>query len=280
MPLPRVSLRPAPSAALQRPRVGAASRARRTVCPRAGAQVSPPQTTCARAVAAPRADGPLVISTGGEARSPPPLTRAHAVARGTAPRGALSVGRTTYEPPTPRFTALPHAPSTRSPPQHTALAARWPASARRAAAAPSRGPLPSNPDACVLSRVRRAEAAAPAAGSSVSAENPITLTPTAIKHLTRLRDDNGGDSLCLRMGVKSGGCSGLSYAMDFEDEANIKEDDHVMEQGGIKLVTDPKSLLYLFGMSLDYSTDLIGGGFQFHNPNAESSCGCGKSFGV
>ena len=76
-------------------------------------------------------------------------------------------------------------------------------------------------------------------------------------------------------------CISCSYAMDFEDEANIRPDDAVMEyEGGFRLVCDPKSLLYLFGLELGYSSALIGGGFQFQNPNAESSCGCGKSFGV
>ncbi|PSC67830.1 iron-sulfur cluster assembly [Micractinium conductrix] len=109
----------------------------------------------------------------------------------------------------------------------------------------------------------------------------ITLTDRALEHLTKLRSDSGGEKLLLRMGVKSGGCSGMSYVMDFESEENIKPDDAVMEyEGGFKLVTDPKSLLYLFGMHLDWSPALIGGGFQFQNPNAADSCGCGKSFGV
>jgi len=106
------------------------------------------------------------------------------------------------------------------------------------------------------------------------------LTDAAIRHLKRLQEDAGDDQLILRMGVKSGGCSGLSYVMDFESEDKIAKEDLVMTQDGVRLVCDPKSLLYLFGMNLDYSSALIGGGFQFHNPNAESSCGCGKSFGV
>lgn len=73
----------------------------------------------------------------------------------------------------------------------------------------------------------------------------------------------------------------MSYAMDFESEANVQQLDNVMEYAdGFRLVCDQKSLLYLFGMHLDYSNALIGGGFQFHNPNAANSCGCGKSFGV
>ncbi|CAK0780639.1 hypothetical protein CVIRNUC_005122 [Coccomyxa viridis] len=109
----------------------------------------------------------------------------------------------------------------------------------------------------------------------------ITITDAALKNLKRLREDAGNEKVLLRMGVRSGGCSGMSYHMDFEDEANVRAEDMVMEyEGGFKLVCDPKSGLYLFGMRLDYSSALIGGGFQFHNPNAASSCGCGKSFGV
>lgn len=73
----------------------------------------------------------------------------------------------------------------------------------------------------------------------------------------------------------------MSYHMDFEDEGNVDSADAVMEyDDGFRLVCDSKSLLYLFGMRLDWSSALIGGGFQFQNPNAVDSCGCGKSFGV
>ncbi|KAK2078984.1 hypothetical protein QBZ16_002674 [Prototheca wickerhamii] len=82
-----------------------------------------------------------------------------------------------------------------------------------------------------------------------------------------------GEGLLLRMGVKSGG------TMEFEEEGNVGPKDTVMEyDDGFRLVCDAKSLVYLFGMSLDYSDELIGGGFKFRNPNAERSCGCGKSF--
>ncbi|KAL6785460.1 hypothetical protein ACKKBG_A00330 [Auxenochlorella protothecoides x Auxenochlorella symbiontica] len=109
----------------------------------------------------------------------------------------------------------------------------------------------------------------------------IKLTDKALSHLQRLRADKGRQSVILRMGVRSGGCSGMTYFMDFEDEDKVLPSDAVMEyEEGFKLVCDSKSLLYLFGMSLDYSDELIGGGFKFNNPNAESSCGCGKSFGA
>ncbi|EEC45780.1 predicted protein, partial [Phaeodactylum tricornutum CCAP 1055/1] len=88
--------------------------------------------------------------------------------------------------------------------------------------------------------------------------------------------------LVLRMGVRSGGCSGMSYVMDFAKAADIQEDDQVDEymSDRIQCVVDSKSMLYLYGLELDYSNELIGGGFQFFNPNAEESCGCGSSFGV
>ncbi|MEA5421514.1 iron-sulfur cluster assembly accessory protein [Spirulina sp. CCNP1310] len=107
----------------------------------------------------------------------------------------------------------------------------------------------------------------------------ILLTETALKHLQLLREQQGKD-LCLRVGVRNGGCSGMSYAMDFEEISNARPDDEVYDYDGFKIICDPKSLLYLYGLVLDYSNALIGGGFQFTNPNANQTCGCGKSFGV
>mmetsp|Transcript_9292 Transcript_9292/g.23865 ORF Transcript_9292/g.23865 Transcript_9292/m.23865 type:complete len:160 (+) Transcript_9292:39-518(+) len=125
-------------------------------------------------------------------------------------------------------------------------------------------------------RPRRAEAQA---GTPAPA---ITLTDNALKRLMDLKasqDTSPGEDLLLRMGVKQGGCSGMSYFMDFESSDKVAEADAVMKiDGGLKLVCDPKSLLYLFGMQLDFSNELVGGGFKFNNPNATSSCGCGKSF--
>lgn len=90
------------------------------------------------------------------------------------------------------------------------------------------------------------------------------------------------EPLILRMGVRNGGCSGLSYVMDFSTADAIEEDDEVdtYDEQNIQCVVDSKSLLYLYGLELDYSDELIGGGFKFFNPNAEESCGCGSSFGV
>ena len=110
----------------------------------------------------------------------------------------------------------------------------------------------------------------------------LTLKPSAMNRLRELRDKQPNKSLVLRMGVRSGGCSGMSYVMDFSTEDDIKEDDEVDDyvQENIKCVVDSKSLLYLYGLELDYSDKLVGGGFKFSNPNASESCGCGSSFGV
>lgn len=114
----------------------------------------------------------------------------------------------------------------------------------------------------------------------------VMIKPSAMKRLRELRaselNDPANDFLILRMGVRSGGCSGMSYVMDFSTEDSIQDDDVVDEyvDEKVKCVVDAKSMLYLYGLELDYSTELIGGGFKFFNPNAEESCGCGSSFGV
>lgn len=111
-----------------------------------------------------------------------------------------------------------------------------------------------------------------------SPQKGIMMTDSALQHVMQLREKQGSQDLCLRVGVRQGGCSGMSYMMDFEDSSNIREDDEVFDYEGFKVVSDPKSMLYLYGLVLDYSDALIGGGFQFTNPNADQTCGCGKSF--
>lgn len=109
---------------------------------------------------------------------------------------------------------------------------------------------------------------APEVGTSDSAV--ITLTDNARCHLKKMRSGNNNE-LYLRMGVKSGGCSGMSYVMDIVEPTSISADDVIEIVDDIKCVIDPKSLLYLYGLKLDYSDELIGGGFKFTNPNAETS---------
>uniref|UniRef100_A0A0A8Z6G4 Core domain-containing protein n=1 Tax=Arundo donax TaxID=35708 RepID=A0A0A8Z6G4_ARUDO len=120
----------------------------------------------------------------------------------------------------------------------------------------------------------RASAASATSGSIAPA---ISLTEKALKHLNKMRAERNED-LCLRIGVRQGGCSGMSYTMEFENRANASPGDSVVEYDGFAIVCDPKSLLFMFGMELDYSDALIGGGFSFQNPNATKTCGCGKSF--
>jgi iron-sulfur cluster assembly accessory protein len=112
----------------------------------------------------------------------------------------------------------------------------------------------------------------------------ILITEPAMKQLAALMTQQG-DTKVLRVGVRSGGCSGMSYTMDFIEAAEIRSDDeqYVYEPTGapsFTVVSDPKSLLYIYGMQLDFSSALIGGGFNFTNPNASQTCGCGRSFAV
>jgi len=106
----------------------------------------------------------------------------------------------------------------------------------------------------------------------------ITLTASALQEVKRLIEQEKTPGLALRLGVKGGGCSGLSYVMGFE--AQPKEQDHAFEADGIKVVVDPKSHLYLDGTTIDYVSNMMGSGFAFNNPNAKHSCGCGHSFGA
>ncbi|KFG61336.1 HesB-like domain-containing protein [Toxoplasma gondii RUB] len=114
----------------------------------------------------------------------------------------------------------------------------------------------------------------------------VTLKALAgIEELKRKRREATGTGrpFVIRLGVRSGGCSGLSYVLDIVDEASVTVADHredFEEADGFSIVVDPQSLLYVIGTKLDYSDDLIGGGFRVINPNASRSCGCGMSFGV
>lgn len=105
---------------------------------------------------------------------------------------------------------------------------------------------------------------------------PVHITPEAIAHFKRTRDRKAIPNAILRVGVKGGGCSGLEYMMKIESEA--RETDLVQQIDGVTIVCDPKSAKFLEGASLVYTGNLMSGGFQFENPNAARSCGCGTSF--
>ena len=105
----------------------------------------------------------------------------------------------------------------------------------------------------------------------------ITMTETAASRVKTFLD-NRGKGIGLRLGVKTTGCSGMAYVLEFVDELN--EEDSVFEHSGVKVIIDPKSLVYLDGTELDYVKEGLNEGFEFNNPNAKSECGCGESFNV
>lgn len=112
-------------------------------------------------------------------------------------------------------------------------------------------------------------------------ENAIYVSDKAREKVHKLMSEAGisaDPSFFLRVGVVGGGCSGLSYKLDFDNE--LKPTDQVFEDNGIKVVTDLKSFLYLVNTTLDFSDGLNGKGFYFSNPNASRTCGCGESFSV
>ncbi|MBK9284256.1 MAG: iron-sulfur cluster assembly accessory protein [Sphingobacteriaceae bacterium] len=107
----------------------------------------------------------------------------------------------------------------------------------------------------------------------------ITVSENAKAHaLELMKAENSPADTFIRVGVEGGGCSGLSYKLEFD--SLIKEGDQVFEDKGIKIVVDRKSFLYLVGTELEYTGGLNGKGFVFNNPNANRTCGCGESFSV
>ncbi len=107
----------------------------------------------------------------------------------------------------------------------------------------------------------------------------IFISDTAKERVGKIwQDDHLTPAHFVRVSVTSGGCSGLTYNMNFDNE--MKAGDEVFEDKGIKLVVDPKSLLYLLGTTLDFSEGLNGKGFYFNNPNASRTCSCGESFSL
>ncbi len=105
----------------------------------------------------------------------------------------------------------------------------------------------------------------------------VTLTDSAAKHVANFLQKRG-KGVGLRLGVRTSGCSGMAYKLEFVDDIN--EDDQVFETGGVKVVVDARSLPYLEGMELDYAREGLNEGFKFNNPNVKDQCGCGESFNV
>lgn len=105
----------------------------------------------------------------------------------------------------------------------------------------------------------------------------ITMTDAAANRV-RTFLENRGKGIGLRLGVRTTGCSGMAYVLEFVDQLN--EEDRTFEHDGVKIIIDPKSLVYLDGTELDFVKEGLNEGFQFNNPNVKGECGCGESFNV
>ena len=106
----------------------------------------------------------------------------------------------------------------------------------------------------------------------------ITVTEKAKDRISELQAQGQDEGKHLRVSVTGGGCSGLMYNLSFDE--SVKDSDEIFEDNSVKILVDKKSLLYLLGTTLDFSDGLNGKGFQFINPNASRTCGCGESFAV
>lgn len=106
----------------------------------------------------------------------------------------------------------------------------------------------------------------------------IHLSQTAAQEVQRMRSKSANPDALFRLSVQPGGCAEFYYTLELTDHA--APDDQMLQSEGIPIAIDAQSWPYLIGLNLDYSEDLMGGGFRFHNPNASSSCGCGNSFAI
>jgi len=132
-------------------------------------------------------------------------------------------------------------------------------------------------------RIGSNSSAEPATANSAADASPVKdlqVTPNAVKRVRAILAKEGisPEEGGLRLGVKGGGCSGMSYAIGFD--AHPRDNDNIFTFDGVRVFIDPKSFIYLRGMTLDYEESLIRQGFNFINPNSTRSCGCGSSFSV
>jgi len=107
---------------------------------------------------------------------------------------------------------------------------------------------------------------------------PITVTEAAVAQITKLLDSRGKPSAGIRVSVRTKGCSGMSYTIEYADEKN--EFDEVVDAGDVTIFIDPKASMFIFGTEMDFVTEKMASGFVFNNPNEKGRCGCGESFHV
>ncbi len=117
--------------------------------------------------------------------------------------------------------------------------------------------------------------AAPAAPAPTISKKEIDITEAAAGEIARQRAKRGTPEAAIRVGIRGGGCTGFSYVFEWADQ--VRPTDKLFEAHGVKVVVDPKSLVYLGGMQLDFVRGMMGHGFKFNNPNAKGACGCGES---
>ncbi|MEO1278891.1 MAG: iron-sulfur cluster insertion protein ErpA [Planctomycetota bacterium] len=119
---------------------------------------------------------------------------------------------------------------------------------------------------------------ATAANPSQADTHAVTVTERAAEEIRKIVEEQELDAakVHLRVGVKGGGCSGFNYILDLTE--SVRDSDEIMEQHGVRVVCDPKSLLYLHGTVVDFKDEIMSRGFVFQNPNASATCGCGSSF--
>ena len=118
-------------------------------------------------------------------------------------------------------------------------------------------------------------AAQPSATPSTTPSREIEITEAAAAEIAKQRDKRGKPDAAIRVGIRGGGCTGFAYVFEWADQP--RPTDTLFEAFGVKVVVDPKSLVYLGGMQLDFVRGMMGHGFKFNNPNAKGSCGCGES---
>jgi iron-sulfur cluster assembly protein len=136
----------------------------------------------------------------------------------------------------------------------------------------------SDPDPDSESDVKEAMGLPDISPNTEMIDNPVRLTERAAKQIVRIKkSEDLEDGLYLRVAVEGGGCSGLSYKLGFDIRT---DEDQVVESQGLEIIVDPKHLMYLNGIQIDYPDGLDARGFTFDNPNASESCGCGSSFAV
>ncbi|HEX8106286.1 MAG TPA: iron-sulfur cluster assembly accessory protein [Kofleriaceae bacterium] len=134
-------------------------------------------------------------------------------------------------------------------------------------------PLPAPPTALTASTAAStASTPAPAAAPS---RREIEITAAAAAEIARQREKRGTSDAMIRIGVRGGGCTGFTYVFEWAEQ--VRATDRVFSAHGVSIVVDPKSLVYLGGMQLDFVRGMMGHGFKFNNPNAKGSCGCGES---